>query len=436
MSTILDAVAPPRLGRGFRWLLASSWTSNLGDGIALAAGPLLVASETRSPVLVSMAVLLQQLPWLLFGLYAGAIADRVDRLRLVVVADLLRAVVLVALGATILTGAVNIAVVLGALFLIGTAEVFADTGTGTLMPMLVQKRDLGIGQARLQTGYITLNQLAGAPIGAALFATGRAIPFGVQVVTVLLATVLVLRISLPKGPVREVGDTHVWHDITDGVRWLLAHPPVRTLTLVILTFNITWAAGWSVLVLYSLEVVDLGTVGYGLLTTAAAVGGLVATVCFGWLERHVPLATLMRVCLLLEVAMHLALAVTRQGWVALLILFGFGTYAFVWGALSAANRQRAVPTQYQGRVGSVYGVGVYGGIVAGSALGGVIAEQWGLTAPFWFAFVGSGITLALVWRQLGHIAHADEVAQHDPAEAPSGATPPAPAAGAGTPPGS
>ncbi|MEZ0578825.1 MFS transporter [Nocardioides sp. MH1] len=437
MSKILDAVAPPRLGRGFRWLLASSWTSNLGDGIALAAGPLLIASETRSPLLVSMAVLLQQLPWLLFGLYAGAIADRVDRLRLVVVADLLRAVVLVALGATILTDVVNIGVVLGALFLIGTAEVFADTSTGTLMPMLVQKRDLGIATARLQTGYITLNQLAGAPIGAALFATGRAFPFGVQVVGVLLAIVLVLRISLPKGPVRDVVDTHVWHDIGDGVRWLLAHPPVRTLTLVILTFNITWAAGWSVLVLYSLDVVHLGSVGFGLLTSAAAVGGLASTVSYGWLERHVPLATLMRVCLLLEVVMHAALALTRQGWLALLILFVFGMYAFVWGALSAAIRQRAVPTEYQGRVGSVYGVGVYGGIVAGSALGGVIAEHWGLTAPFWFAFVGSGITLALVWRQLGHIAHADEAAQHDdPLDGVSAAPPPAPSAGAGTPPGS
>ena len=408
MGRILDVVVPARLGRGFRWLLASSWTSNLGDGIALAAGPLLVASETRSPMLVSMAVLLQQLPWLLFGLHAGAIADRVDRLRLVVVANLLRGVVLVALCATILTGVVNIAVVLGALFLIGTAEVFVDTAAGTLMPMLVHKRDLGIGQARLQTGFITLNQLAGAPIGAALFAMGRAAPFGVQILTVLLASVLVVRIALPPGPVRDAVDTHVRRDIAEGVRWLLDHPPIRTLALVIVTFNVTWAAAWSVLVLYSLDVLDMGPVGYGLLTTMAALGGLVSTPWFGWLERRVPLATLMRTCLVLEVFMHLALALTREAWVAMVILFGFGMYAFIWGALSAAVRQRAVPTEFQGRVGSVYGVGVYGGIVVGAGLGGLIAEYAGLVAPFWFAFVGSGITLALVWRQIAHIAHADE----------------------------
>ena len=86
----------------------------------------------------------------------------------------------------------------------------------------------------------------------------------------------------------------------------------------------------------------------------------------------------------------------------------FGGYAFVWGTVSHAVRQRAVPPEFPGRVGSVYVVGLFLGLVIGQGLGGVLAERWGLTAPFWFAFVGSGITLALVWRQLGHIAHADE----------------------------
>ena len=87
----LEAVAPRRLGTGFRWLLASSWVTNLGDGIALAAGPLLVASQTQRPFLVALAALLQWLPPLLFGLYAGALADRLDRRLIVVTVDLLRA---------------------------------------------------------------------------------------------------------------------------------------------------------------------------------------------------------------------------------------------------------------------------------------------------------------------------------------------------------
>lgn len=408
MSRVVEAVAPARLGRDFRVLVASSWVSNLGDGIALAAGPLLVASQTRSPALVSMALLLVGLPWLLFGLLAGAVADRVDRQRMVLVANSLRIVVLLVLGATIVTGAVSIAVVLAALFVLGTAEVFADTAYRTFLPMLVDKRDLGIANARLQAGFVTLNQLAGAPIGAALFAVGMAVPFGVQVGCGLLAVVLVSRMALPPGPVRGEVDTHVLRDIADGVRWLMGHPPVRTLALVIVTFNVTWAASWSMLVLWSLDVLHLGAVGYGLLTTASAAGGLVATFLYGRLERAVPLATLMRTCLALEVLLHVGFAVTTHAWIAVLIMFGFGLYAFVWGTLSQAVRQRAVPLEYQGRVGSVYSVAIYGGIVAGSALGGLIAEHGGVTAPFWFAFAGSGITLLLVWRQLGHIAHADD----------------------------
>ncbi len=400
----MDTVLPQRMGRSFRWLVASSWVSNLGDGIALAAGPLLVASQTRNPILVASGAALQRVPWLVFGLWAGALADRLDRRVVVIVADLLRAVVVLVLSLTILTGHVGITAVLVALFVYGVAEVFADTTTGTLLPMLVDSDDLGIGNARLQAGFLTANQLVGPPLGAFLFAAGMAWPFLVQVLCVVLSVFLIARIATAKGGVRDLTDTHLRRDIADGMRWLLGHPPIRTLALVILAFNVTWGAAWSVLVLYSLDRLQMGVVGFGLLTTAAAVGGLLSTSAYDWLERRVPLARLMRGCLLLEVTTHLALAMTTTGWVAILIMVVFGAYAFVWGTVSQTVRQRAVPLEFQGRVASVYVVGLFLGLVIGQALGGVIADQWGLTAPFWFAFAGSALTLALVWRRLAQIA--------------------------------
>jgi predicted MFS family arabinose efflux permease len=412
--TLGDRVAPPRLGTGFRWLMASSWTSNLGDGLALAAGPLLVASQTHQPFLVALAAVLQRLPWLLFGLYAGALADRVDRRRMVMICDALRVVVLAVLSLAIATGDVDIRVVLVAMLLIGVAELFSDSAARTLLPMLVQREDLGIGNARMMTGTIALNQLAGPPLGAFLFAAGMALPFVTQAVCVGLGVVLVAKVATPPGGVRDLEGTHVRQDIRDGIRWLMGHQAIRTLALVILTFNVTWAAAWAVLVLYSTQVLGMGAVGFGALTTVAAVGGLISTTCYGWLERHIRLATLMRGCLTLEVLMHLAFALNRSPWVAFVIMFGFGSYAFVWGTVSQTVRQRVVPTEYQGRVGSVYSVGLYGGIVIGQVLGGLIADRWGLTAPFWFAFVGSGITLALIWRSLAHVAHADQVAAEQP----------------------
>ncbi len=98
-----EIIAPSRLGRSFRWLLASSWVTNLGDGITLAAGPLLVASQTRNPLAVAMAAFLQRLPWLLFGLYAGVVADRLNRRAIVITTGLVRVAILLLLTASILT---------------------------------------------------------------------------------------------------------------------------------------------------------------------------------------------------------------------------------------------------------------------------------------------------------------------------------------------
>ncbi|WP_243233330.1 MFS transporter [Microbacterium sp. CIAB417] len=413
MPSLGDLIAPRRMGRDFRWLLASSWTSNVGDGVALAAAPLLIASMTSSPILVAAGAVLQFLPWLVFGLHAGAIADRFDRRRLVMFANAARAVVLAALCVFLVTGTANIWIVLAVAFLYGTAEVFVDTAGSTLLPMIVKPADLGIGNARLQAGYLVANQFAGPPLGAFLFAAGSAWPFLIEVLCVSLAVVLISRMARTPVPPREE-HAPVHTDIAQGLRWLWRNPPVRTLVLIILVFNVTWAAPWGVLVLYATEHLNMGAVGYGALTTASAAGGLLATMSFGWLERHVSFATLMRVVLSMEVLMHLAFALTTSGWVALVIMFVFGAYAFVWGTISTTVRQRLVPTALQGRIASVNMVGVFGGMVLGQAIGGVIAQFWGLTAPWWFAFVGAALTLLLVWKPISHIVSAKPVSDPEP----------------------
>jgi MFS family permease len=408
VSRLTEAVLPSRLGADFRWLLASSWATNLGDGIALAAGPLLVASLTRDAFLVSLAATVQWLPPLLFGLMAGALTDRLDRRLIVVVVDLTRAAVLVVLTLAVVTDHVPIAVALAALFVLGSAEVFADNSAQTLLPMLVHRDDLALANSRLQAGFITVNQLAGPPLGAALFAVGAAWAFGAQAVVVALGAVLVLRVALPPHGRDPHQSTHLRHDIAEGFRWVRHHPPVRTLVLTIFTFNITFGAAWSVLVLYATVRLGLGEVGFGLVTTVGAVGGLVGTASYGWITRRVSLGDLMRIGLVVETLTHLALALTTSPWVAMPVFFVFGAHAFIWGTTSVTVRQRAVPMALQGRVGSVNLVGVFGGLVIGSTIGGVLAQHVGLTAPFWFAFAGSAVFVVLIWRQLAHIAHADE----------------------------
>ncbi|HEX3923846.1 MAG TPA: MFS transporter [Streptosporangiaceae bacterium] len=414
MHWLAEFIAPSRLGRSFRWLLASSWVTNFGDGITLAAGPLLVASQTHNPLAVAMAALLQRLPWLLFGLYAGVLADRVNRRAIVIVTGLVRAAILLLVTASILTRRVDIAVVLAALFLFGVNEAFGDTTTATLLPMLVEKPDLGIANSRALTGVIVWNQLAGPPVGAALFAAGMALPFVSESVFVLAGVMLIWKVRLP---VHGASGQHarVRDDIREGWRWLWAHAAVRTLAITIFTFNVTFGAAWAVLVLYARERLGMGALGFGLITTAMAAGGLLGTASYGWLERHVRLGVIMRGGLIIETLTHLALALTRWAWFALIIFVIFGAHAFIWGTTSTTVRQRAVPAQFQGRVSSVYLTGVVGGSVIGSALGGLVASAWGITAPFWFAFGGSALILAVIWRSLLDIAHTDE---HTRASAP------------------
>jgi predicted MFS family arabinose efflux permease len=405
---VAGLVAPGQLGRDFRWLLASNWVTNIGDGITLAAGPLLVASQTRNPLAVAMATFLQRLPWLMFGLYAGVLADRVSRRAIVIVTGLVRVTILVLLIASILTGRVDTAVVLAALFLFGVNETFGETASTTVLPMLVGPDDLGVANSRSLTGVIVWNQLAGPPVGAALFAAGMALPFVSEAVCVLAGVLLIARVRLP-APVRPAaGRTRIRADISEGWRWLWAHPAVRTLAITIFTFNITFGAAFSVLVLYARERLGMSALGFGLLTTALAAGGLLGTASYGWLERRVPLGVIMRGGLIIETLTHLALALTRWVWLALTVFFIFGAHAFIWGTTSTSVRQRAVPTEFQGRVGSVYLTGMVGGIVIGSAIGGGVASAWGVTAPFWFGFAGSAVILALIWRSLLQIAHDDE----------------------------
>lgn len=399
------------MGRDYRWLVGSQWISNLGDGVSLAAGPLLVASQTRNPQLIALATALQWIPFLAFGLYAGVLADRVDRKRLIVVANLARGAVLAALAATIVVDVVSVWVVLLALFLAGVAEAFVDSTSNTLLPMVVEHADIGTGNSRLIFGQITINRLVGPPLGALLFTLGAAWPFASGTLLFLFGGLLTLRIATSMVPTDDeasapvAGARRVRTDIVDGVRWLWNHPPVRTLTIMAVSFNVTFGAAWSILVLYALERLGLGAVGFGLLTTVGALGGLVGAGVYSRLERRFSLGQMMRAGLLIETFTHLGLALSTSPWTAMPIFFAFGMHEAVWATVATSVRQRAVPTHFQGRVGAVYMTGGYGGLVAGAAIGGVIARIWGVTGPFWFGLVGSVLILVWIWRRLELIAH-------------------------------
>ena len=191
----------------------------------------------------------------------------------------------------------SIAVVLLTLFILGTAEIFADVSSNSLVPRVVPREHLGIANARLTGSFLLTNELLGPPIGAFLFTVGLGLPFAANAACFALGAVLVTRVAtdvadLAAERTAERGSLRT--EMADGIRWLVAHPPMRTLALTIIAFNITYGAAWSVLVLYASERLGMSAVGFGLLTTAIAIGGVIGTSAYGRLERRFSLADIMR----------------------------------------------------------------------------------------------------------------------------------------------
>ena len=403
MRRLIDLVAPPHLGGSFRALLGSQWATNFADGLAIAAGPLLVASETDDARLIAAALALQRVPWLVLGLYAGVIADRVDRRRLMIAANLARSLVAVVLVATILSGSINVAVVLMAMAILGVAEVFVDTTATTLLPMVVEPDDLVVANSRLLFGHVSLNQLAGPAVGAALFGLGRSAPFVAEVVALLLGSVLLLAVRWSRTPEVDPSERDVRREIREGAVWLFHHAPMRTLAITIFVFNLTFGAAFTLLVVLVDERFGLDEGQFGLFIATSAAGAVLGTMFYPRVERALGMTRIMRVGLVIETLTHLVFAWTTVAALAFSAFFVFGIHTSMWGATVNTIRQREVPLELQGRVGAVYLVGLHGGLVVGGIAGGFIAQAGGVTAPYWFAFVGSAVTLAAMWRQLGNL---------------------------------
>lgn len=402
------ALLPDRLGPDFRWIWSSSTVANLGDGVLLAAGPLLVASITLAPFAVAMAFFAQRLPWLLFGLFAGAIVDRLDRRLLVIVVDIFRATVLGLLAASIALDLDSLAVIYVALFFLGTSETIADNAGGALVAAAVPRAWLGPANARLHGSAVITNQLAGPPLGALIFGLGAFYPFGFNAACFLVAAALVGRVSTSDREAPSLSKTSVRQDVAEGLRWLWGNAAVRTLAIMITAFNITFGAAFSLWVLYAFQRLGLDDFGFGLLMACSAVGGLIGSALFGRLERRFSYALLLRVGLILETFTHLTLALTTSPYVAAAVMTTFGAHAIIWGTTSTTVRQKSVPSALLGRVTSVYLIGGLGALALGALLGGAIAERWGVIAVFWFAFVGSAIILLFTWRSIAHVAQAAE----------------------------
>lgn len=389
-----------RLDRRFAVLWTSSTASAFGTGLATVATPLFVASQSRDPLLVSSAAAVTWLPWLLFALPGGVLVDRVDRRRLMVLVDCLRAVAMAGLVAAVLLHTAALAVLLAVLFLVSTGEVIERSAGQALVPALVPRDRLERANGWLFGGAMVGQQMVAGPLGGWLFALAAAAPFMANAATFLLSAVVLslLTGSFRASPAATDAARSVRREVLDGLRWLVHQRLLRTMALLIGLLNVTLTAALAILVLLARQRLGLGSVGYGLLFTALALGGLLGALVGDRLVARFTATWTIRVGLIVEAATHLVLATSRSAVVVGVALFLFGVHGALWGMVGSSLRQRLAPPEMLGRVASSTLFVSAGGNCLGAVLGGGLAAAFGLTAPYWVGFVVAAVVTALTWR--------------------------------------
>ena len=267
-----------RLGGRFARLWTASTLSALGSGTATVAAPLYVASITDDPLVVSAGAAVSWLPWLLFALPGGVLADRVDRRRLMVLIDWVRVAALAVLAAAMLADRAGIALLYAVLFVVNTGEVVFRTAAQAVLPAVVPRSLLERANGWLGGGTQVMQNMIAGPLGGFLFVLAASLPFALNAGTYALSAVLVglLAGTYRGGPALQERRS-VRAEVAEGFRWLWGQRLLRTMTMLIGLLNVTLTAAVAVLVLLATERLGLGSVGYGALFTCMAVGGVLGS---------------------------------------------------------------------------------------------------------------------------------------------------------------
>jgi MFS family permease len=377
------------LAGGFRTPFPRYWLSgflaDFGDGVRLAAFPLLAAQLTRSPAAVAAVTAVQGLPWLLIGAGAGVIVDRSDSRRLMLIVDITRAAIIAALAVAVLAHSAGLALIYVTAFVTGAGSALRDTAATTSVPRLVRPADLDQANGRLIAGRIVGNELAGPAAGGWMFGIAAALPFAANAGALGIAMLLLLTLPgvfrpAPREPASR-GLVSLRHDLREGIRWLWHHSDIRDITIAAGVVSAMDAAWFAVLVLYVVQILHQRPGAYGLLLAVGALGGIVTGGAGARLTRRLGH---WRSLLLAGFAMAVTqawLGLTASVVIAAVMLFASSAAFALFNMTVVTLQQRRVPAELLGRVTSLYGTVTRGSEALGAIAGGVLATAAGIRAP-------------------------------------------------------
>ncbi len=396
MSTAYDDRPSLSLGPNYRKVWASAAASNLADGIFWVALPLIAVTLTTEPALVAGVSVAARLPWLFFVLFAGAIADRVDRRATMRNVQLLRVAVLSGMLLMALTDTLSLPVLYVAALGLGIGETFYDTASMSIMPNLVPRALLSRANSRLYAAEMAANELIGPPLGGLLVAA--AIPAALAgsalgYVLAALGLTLVVGSFRPEPPAQP---RSMLADIREGMVFLWRTPVLRTMALMVAGFHFADAAVFAVIVLFAVAPGPMGLdeFGYGLLMASFAVGGILGSFVAEAVEQRLGRGRVILSVTVVSALVFCVLLLTAEPIPIALALGLMGVTIMWWNVVTVSLRQRITPDHLLGRLNAAYRFFGWGAGPLGALTGGLIAQVFGVPAVFAFAVA---VSVALLW---------------------------------------
>jgi len=395
MGPVIDE-RPLRRNRDFNLLWIGQVVSDLGAHVSAIAFPLLVLATTGSPARAGIVAAAGNLPLLVLAVPAGALVDRWDQKRVLIVADCARCAALGSLALAVALDSVTFAHIVAVAFVEGSGFVFFDVAERSALPKVVADRHLDAALARNSARAHTA-ALAGQPLGGVLFGIGRAVPFLFDAVSYLVSvvTVSLIRTNLRRDPARP--RTRLRGDMRAGLSWFWRQPFIRTTSLVSMTRSFTLTALYLVVIVLAQERGASAAL-IGATFAFVGVGGILGSMAAPWLARSVSMRTII-----------VATAVVGAALVPLLsILPGQATPGLVFGAMWVLNpawttavgayRLRITPPDLQARVVSIATLVSMGPVPLAFVVAGLLLEGAGTTPTvlvfFGIMLVGAAIALA------------------------------------------
>lgn len=384
--------ARDRLPRRYWMQFSASAVSNLGDGMNAAALPLLAILLTDDARLISAVTFSAMLPWLVLSLPAGVYIDRWNRSRVMVTANVTRAIVYVGIAFGVASNTLGIWGLLPLLLVIGICEVFFDMSSQAFLPSLVEGHQLQRANGLLYAMEVVLNSFVGLPIGAWLFVVATGVPFGVNGASFALAAIIVMRLSKnlaqpPASPALQPANFN--DDFTQGITWLWRHRQLRTLALMLCVTNGALAMSESIFVKFAFEYLGVGPRGYGLLLSAVAAGAMLGGLVGDRIAARLGATGAIIISYAIFASTDFVRALFPNIAVVVVMSVTMALAGTVWNVVTVSYRQRVIPSHLFGRVNSAYRFIGTGSVAIGALIGGQLAHLIGLRAPF---FIGAAVT--------------------------------------------